>query len=225
MLDLSVLVTCFNKEKYLDECIQSIVRQSKEPKEIIVVHDGCEEPMHHVKVTSIFLKSNKGVAKARHEAFRFSTGKLILFVDGDDVISPDYLEKMCLVLHAGADVAYPDIFHWSDRNARIVITPEQITPQFVQDYNKVVIPVTSLMDRSVYEKLKGFREWPVLEDLDFWIRALCNGYTLKKAQTLLWYRHLPDNRNSGEIGEKKEVMKEILAQFKFTKDKIEYVKD
>jgi len=103
-LDCSVLITCYNKEKYVEETINSVLRQTRTPKEIIVVHDGCKKPVHHTKVHSIFLKDNVGVAKARHEAFRFSTGKLILFVDGDDVLSPDYLEKMAMVIFKGADV-------------------------------------------------------------------------------------------------------------------------
>lgn len=155
----------------MDECINSITRQTKLPKEIIVVHDECENPAHHVAVTSIFLKDNQGVAKARHEAFRFSTGSLILFVDGDDVLSPDYLEKMTLVLAGGADVAYPDLYLWSEKDSRLTSLPNKITPEFVLDHNKVVIPVTCLIRRELYEHLGGFREWTVLEDLDFWIRG------------------------------------------------------
>lgn len=221
MLDLSVLITCFNKEEYLSECVGSIQRQTKEPKEIIVVHDGCKDPMHHDGVTSIILKDNQGVAKARHEAFRFSTGKLVLFVDGDDILSPDYLEKMALVL-VKADVAYPDLFLWADHGSRLVTTPKTITPAFVQKFEKVVIPVTCLIRREVYEKVGGFRDWRVLEDLDFWVRAMCNGYTFKKAETLLWYRRTPETRNQMEVSKRKETLKEILNQFNFGKNTISF---
>jgi glycosyltransferase involved in cell wall biosynthesis len=223
MVDVSVLITCFEKEKYLSECVNSITRQTKLPKEIIIVHDGCSEPMAHAKADTIIFKENRGIVTARDEAFRYSRGKLVLFVDGDDIISPDYIEKMCLALAEGADISYPDIFHWADLNSKLTVTPNQITPQFVKDFQRVVIPVTCLMGREVYEKLGGFREFLVLEDLDFWIRALCKGYTFKKAETLLWYRHYPGTRNSMEMSKKKDIMQKILDQFTFEEDKV-YVK-
>jgi glycosyltransferase involved in cell wall biosynthesis len=215
MIDVSVLITCFNKEKYLTDCIESIKRQTKEPKEIIIVHDACKGVGIHLEVDNIVLHQNLGVSKARDAAFKLSSGELILFVDGDDVLSPDYLEKMTLVLAKGADVAYPDIYHWAGKESRLVVLPKKITPKFVQDYQKVVMPVTCLMKRKVYEIVGGFKEWPVLEDLDFWVTAMCKGYTFKKAETLLWYRRTPETRNTMDIIKRREILKQILAQFVF----------
>lgn len=220
MVNVSILITCWNKEKYLNECVDSILRQTKEPKEIIIVHDGCGEPMAHAKADTIIFKENRGVVKARHEAFRYSTGALILFVDADDVLSPDYLEKMVLVLAKGADVVYPDIFIWSGKESRLTITPQRITPQFVKDFERVVIPVTCLTKREVYQKLGGFKDWSVLEDVDFWVRGMCEGYKFKKAETLLWYRRTNDARNNIDIVKRKEVLRKIMAQFEFTKERI-----
>lgn len=222
MVDVSVLVTCYNKEQYLDEAITSILRQTKLPKEIIIVHDGCDEAMAHSKAISIFLPKNLGVAKARAHAFKHSTGKLVLFFDGDDVLDPDYLEKMILIIaKKKADIAYPDLYLWMPE-PRVTILPNNINPAFVKDKNKVVIPVTCLMKREVYELLGGFREFKVLEDLDFWMRAMCNGYIFKKAETLLWYRRTGDTRNAADINLRKETLKEIMSQFKITKQSVTY---
>lgn len=220
IVDVSVLLTCFKKESYLDECVSSVLRQTKQPKEIIIVHDGCPEPMHHAQATSIFLKDNLGVVRSRHEAFRYSTGSLVLFLDGDDVLSPDYIEKMVLVLADGVDVVYPDLFIWQEGNSSLVVLPDKIEADLVHDINKFPIPVTSLIKRELYEKLGGFRDFPVLEDLDFWLRAMCNGYTFKKAQTLLWYRRTGDTRNSLELAVRKRVLAEIMAQFEFKGKKL-----
>lgn len=225
MLDIAVLVTCYNKEKYLDECIQSILRQTEKPREIIVVHDCCQNVGVHLQATNIVLKENVGVAKARHEAVRMSTSTLLLFVDGDDVLSPDYLEKMVRVMMKGGDIVYPDLFLWVEGGGRLVVTPNKITPQFVRDFKKVVMPVTSLISRKMYDDLGGFREWPVLEDLDFFVRAMCKGYTFKKAQTLLWYRRPPGTRNNIDLAKRKKVLDEIMAQFEFTKDKVTYAQN
>lgn len=211
-IDVSVLITCFNKEAYLDECITSVLRQTKEPREIIVVHDECENPMHHAEATSIMLPKNLGVARARHEAFRFSAGELILFLDGDDIISPDYLEKMTMVLSRGADIVYPDIYFFGNGKSLSVLS-EKVEPALVEKLQRLPIPVTCLMKREVYTKLNGFEKWEVLEDLDFWLRAMCNGYTFERADTLLWYRQEGVKRNAMDLGKKTKIMREIMEQF------------
>jgi len=211
-IDVSVLITCYQKEEYLSECIDSVLRQTKQPKEIIVVHDKCDNPMHHDKVDSIFLKENYGVAHARDVAFKFSTGKLILFLDGDDVLSPDYLEKMTLVVSEGADIVYPDLFLWCGDTSRLSVTPERITKAYVKKFEKVVIPVTSLMHRRVYTALDGFRKMDVLEDLDFFVRAILKGFTFRKAQTLLWYRRYAGTRNSIGLDKRREVLQNVIKQ-------------
>lgn len=216
MVNVSVLITCKDKEQYLDDCISSVLAQTKEPKEIIIVHDACDNPVHHIKATTIMLPVNLGVARARHECFRYSTGELILFLDGDDVLSPDYLEKMILALVESptGDIAHPDIYFFGDTGKSLTVTPKTINPALITRLGgKLPIPVTCLMKREVYEKLNGFANWEVMEDLDFWLRAMCNGYTFKKAQTLLWYRQEGVKRNSMELGKKKRIIAEILEQF------------
>lgn len=213
MINVSVLITCKDKEPFLDECVTSVLRQTKEPKEIIVVHDECAEPMHHAQATTIMLKTNLGVCRARHEAFRFSTGELILFLDGDDVISPDYLEKMTLVIGGGVDISYPDIYFFGGSEKSLTIAIDPLEPKVIEDLGKLPIPVTCLMKREVYTTLKGFSDFPVMEDLDFWLRAMCNGYTFGKAQTLLWYRQEGRKRNAIDLSKKKKIMAEILEQF------------
>jgi len=219
--DVSAIITCFNKEQYLDECVNSVLRQSKHVREILVIHDGCEAPTHHAEATSIFLNQNFGVSNARNEGFRFSKGRLILFIDGDDVISPDYIQKMVLKIVDGVDVTYPDLYFWNpEGDSSLSIYPEIVTPTYVYDFEKVGLPITSLMRREVFEKVGGFRDLPVLEDLDFWLRVMCNGYKIEKANTLLWYRQIGNTRNGFDYVKKKEIFNKILAQFKRKEDKL-----
>lgn len=166
------------------------------------------------------LKNNLGVARARHEAFRYSTGELILFLDGDDILSPDYLEKMTLAIADGADIAYPDIYFFGDSGKKLSTLKDPVEPRMVEKLNKLPIPVTCLMKREVYEKNNGFDKWEVMEDLDFWLRAMCNGYTFKKAETLLWYRQEGVKRNAMEMSKKTRIMSEIMGQFTVKDNKI-----
>lgn len=90
---------------------------------------------------------------------------------------------------------------------------EKVEPALVEKLEKLPIPVTSLMKREVYQMLQGFGKWEVLEDIDFWLRALCNGYTFARAETLLWYRHTQSSRNAIDLGKRTRIMREILEQF------------
>lgn len=201
----------------MDECVSSVLRQSKRPKEIIIVHDECSEPMHHADATTIMLPKNLGVIRARHEAFRYSTGEFILFLDGDDLISPDYLEKMMWIVGGGEnDIAYPDIYSFGVGENHLSISLDEVTPAYVKENGKLPLPVTCLMARKVYEKLRGFRDFPVMEDLDFWLRAIAAGFRFKKAQTLLWYRQEGTRRNAIDLAKQKRIVAEIVGQFKIT---------
>lgn len=224
IVDCSILITCFNKEEFLDECIASVARQTKEPKEIILVHDQCDEPKAHALADTVIPSTHSGVAKTRDIAFKTSTCPLVLFLDGDDVLSPDYLEKMILTLAEGADVVYPDTFlwDWQGKSSSLYVTPEVFDAKFVNHHAKTTLPVTCLMKREVYENVGGFNELPVLEDLDFFLRAMCNGYTFKKAQTLLWYRQSQETRNRLDERTISKVKRDILSKFNITDKEVKY---
>lgn len=191
----------------------SVVRQTKQPKEIIVVHDQCSNPAHHLEVTSIMQKNHLGVSKARWEGFRYSVGSYIVFLDGDDVLNPDYLERMRTACGDKNDIAYPNIYFFDKFNPKLSITPDKFGPDDVKSWGKLPIPVTCMMKRSVFEDLKGFGEFPVMEDLDFWLRAMCNGYTFAKAETLLWYRQEGERRNLVNQELRAKTIATIFEQF------------
>lgn len=107
MSDLvSVIVPVYNVEKYLAECIKSILQQSYDNIELILVNDGspdssgeiCEsfsKTDSRIKVLHI---ENQGVANARNQGMSLASGKYITFIDSDDIITPDLVEAMVSTL-------------------------------------------------------------------------------------------------------------------------------
>jgi len=212
--DLSIIVTNYNKPpEQLNACIQSIKEQTIEPKEVILIDDCSKDPRAHAGAISVMLPKNLGVAKARDFGVQMSTGKLILFLDADDMLSPDFIQQCGRAIAKGADIAYPNmvLFDGIPRN-KLVENPSKITPSYLLG-KKTSIPVTSMMWRKVYDELKGFRSLPIFEDWDFWIRALCKGYTFKRANTLLWYRQNLNSRNHGSADLKTKVHYQITAPY------------
>ena len=99
---VSILVPVYNVENYLRPCLDSILAQTFTDFETILVDDGstdnsgkiCDEYAAKDKRFIVVHKQNEGVAKARITAFEHSKGDLITFIDADDYVSLDYLEKL-----------------------------------------------------------------------------------------------------------------------------------
>ena len=101
MVKVSVIVPIYNAEKYLEQCLDSIVNQTLKDIEIILIDDGsadgssniCQKYLSDSRVT-YYHKENEGLAAARADGITRANGEYIGFVDSDDWIKPDMYEKM-----------------------------------------------------------------------------------------------------------------------------------
>ena len=99
---ISIIVPIYMVEEYLDECVQSIVRQTYSNIEIILVDDGgidgcpqkCDEWAVKDSRIRVVHKSHGGLSSARNAGLDIAKGEYIAFVDSDDYITPDYVEVM-----------------------------------------------------------------------------------------------------------------------------------
>lgn len=98
---VSIIVPVYNAEKYLEECIDSLINQTYENIEIILVNDGstdnslniCKEYEKYTNLR-VITQENQGVSTARNKGLETSTGEYIMFVDSDDYIEPNMVEEM-----------------------------------------------------------------------------------------------------------------------------------
>lgn len=99
---ISVIVPIYNVEKYLEECIDSIIRQTYDKLEIILVDDGsrdssgaiCDRYAQTDNRIIVVHQKNGGAASAKNAGLRMATGAYIAFVDGDDYLEQDAYEVM-----------------------------------------------------------------------------------------------------------------------------------
>lgn len=215
MKKISVIITCFNLEVYLDECIDSVKQQIRPADEIILVHDGCKEKAKaYTGVTTVFADKNMGVARARDMGFKISTGDYIIFFDGDDVMPLNYLMQMA---YTDADVVYPNCVVWAGwGNSGLENmwheAPNKITMERMLIKNEVLMP--SLLKREWYEKVGGFDpSLPLFEDYEFWLRILQKGAIFKKSCAFLQYRQRTLSRNHQNDELKREIYKKITERF------------
>jgi len=111
---LSVIVPCYNVEKYIDKCISSIVSQTYSNLEIILINDGsydntgaiCDVWREKDKRIRVIHKQNEGQSYARKTGFEASTAEYIAFVDSDDWIDIKmYTDMMSALLKTNSDIA------------------------------------------------------------------------------------------------------------------------
>ena len=103
---ISVIVPVYNDEKYVKNCLSSIVDQTFKDIEIIVVDDGstdnsgiiCDEFSANDPRIKVIHKQNKGVSDSRNKGLEVASGDYICFVDSDDWIESDYFEKMAPII-------------------------------------------------------------------------------------------------------------------------------
>lgn len=97
---VSIIIPVYNAEKTIDKCLESILNQTYQYYEVILVNDGSkdnslkvlrryEQDYHQIRVIS---KDNTGASDSRNQGIRASCGTYLLFIDSDDYVDSDYLE-------------------------------------------------------------------------------------------------------------------------------------
>ncbi len=113
-MKISFILPVFNVEKYLVECIESLLNQTVKDFEIILVDDGstdssggiCDEYQNKYENIHCIHQENAGVAVARNVGLRESSGEWIFFVDSDDVVSKDLIKQCIKYLNSKNDICF-----------------------------------------------------------------------------------------------------------------------
>ncbi len=122
---LSIIVPVYNVEEYIKECIDSILRQSIQDFEIIVVDDGSKDNSIDIvkkigdKRIKILTKENGGLSSARNFGLKVATGKYVVFIDSDDFIILDncYEEMINIIEKNKSNLVHGDaIKYYSKEN-------------------------------------------------------------------------------------------------------------
>ena len=109
-MKISIIVPIYNRELYLEECLNSIINQTYSNIEIILINDGSTDGSNDIinkykerdNRIIAYTQKNSGVSSARNKGIELANGEYITFVDSDDVISNYYIETMVLNLEKDA---------------------------------------------------------------------------------------------------------------------------
>lgn len=189
--DISVVIPYYNREKYIDESLQSVFDQTLQPLEIILVNDcSRESSRRHLdryadRCRIIDLPVNVGLAGSRNAGIAAARGNFIAFLDDDDLWLPkklelqrEYLEEHpeCAIVHTAAWFFYADqpdmLFTNFDRGAMTLA-------QSLTNYYWAIIP-TCVARTEAVRAVGGFDvAYRQCEDRDFIIRCCAAGYRVE----------------------------------------------
>lgn len=181
-LPISVIIPTYNRRQLLARAIHSVLRQSVQPLEIIVVDDGSTDGTGawvQREFPSVILleQENHGVSAARNRGIDRAQGEWIALLDADDVWLPTKLEQQWSAIQSGVEV---NICHTEEqwiRNGKVVPLPQKFKKQsgyiFALSLRHCALsPSTVLLRREVLSDVGAFDEsLQVCEDYDLWLRV------------------------------------------------------
>jgi glycosyltransferase involved in cell wall biosynthesis len=182
---VSVIVPSYNMAGFLADAATSVLRQTWKSLELIIVDDGSSDgtgamadrlALGDARV-SVIHKTNGGLSSARNAGIQAARGEFVCFLDADDMLLPDKLEKQLafLRLFTRCDLVYSDHYVGDDKLTPMFLAckrPPRMPMHELLTYRNWFAPFSPLVRSSVLEKVGGFDEsLQSSEDWDFWIRA------------------------------------------------------
>lgn len=215
---VSVLMSTYNRRRFLPAAIESVKAQGYVNWELLLVNDGGEQVDDIVRrsadtrIRLVNLDANHGKGHAINRAFRESSGKFIAYLDDDDIWYPDHLERLMLPLLTipGIEMAYSDahdvwLTETSDHDFREVARKlryfHQVTFNDLLSQNYIQ-GLSVVHRRDLFERTGGMDEkLEALIDWDLWrrIAALAYPYHVSRVTAEHFFREFPETSGKGQI--------------------------
>lgn len=210
---ISVIVPVYKVEKYIRECIDSILAQTFHEIEIILVDDGspdksgriCDEFAQMDERVQVIHQNNRGLSCARNAGIEKAKGKYLCFVDSDDSVAPNYCEKLYHILDGTVyDFAVCAVLRYEDGTA-IAVNSERETIVVYENSEFLGAQLNrqqefgvwnKLYRRELFDKLR-FMAGKIHEDVIFSadLAMNCKNGVIATSNQLYYYRQ----RNSGIV--------------------------
>ena len=221
---VSVIIPAYNIALYIAETLTSVFAQTYTDYEIIIVNDGSKDTEElETSLTPFFDKviyakqANAGASVARNSAISLARGKLLAFLDGDDVWLPNFLksqvnflEKENLeMIYCDAEIFGEELFEGRSFMTDSPSSGAVTTKSLIKGTCNVITSGTVLR-KNLLEKFGTFdARIPRAQDFDLWFRLAKSGARIGYSrEILLKYRVRPDNLSGGSV---KRAERNIIA--------------
>jgi glycosyltransferase involved in cell wall biosynthesis len=207
---ISVLMTTFNRERYLAASIDSVLAQTFEDFELVIVDDASSDATvalarayekRDPRIRVLVNEQNLGQFPNRNHAARFTRGQYVKYHDSDDVMYPHCLATLLagLVAYPAAGFAMTGSKYWSGGPCPMLLTPRlSYQREFLGHGLFMGGPACALFRTDVFQSLGGFAERGVFSDYLFWLHACARVSIVLVSGDLFWYRIHPGQELQSE---------------------------
>ena len=222
---ISVVIPAYNAEQFLDETLESVLSQTYENWECIIVNDGSTDNTEEIakkwceKDTRFryFYKENSGTSDTRNLGIKKARGEYIAFLDADDLYMPNFLD-VCLenLVEKDVDLVAPKMLEFWDVQNEVIedkkdylYSGKEGIALFLHS-NRLTMAL--LCKKSVMDEVGGFTWHKKAEDLHCWLKVLFAGYKIYRLGEYYAYRRMHNNSwSSMDINCSKDVLELIVS--------------
>lgn len=238
-MDVSIIIPAYNVEKYIEQCLESVINQkTKYSYEIICINDGSTDGTSKIlekykENLKIINTNNKGPGAARNLGIKNSTGKYLMFVDGDDYVVENFVEKMLDTLKKEeADVVICNFCRFTNKTEIEKVNKGQYKVYYKSSINEVLLmefhSCNKIFKRELIENNK-YPEDIYFEDVVAISKAIIDANKIVKIEDYLYYyRRTKDSITNNLTDKNYDIIKALdLTSNKFIqngyKTELEYL--
>lgn len=204
---VSIIVPCYKQAEYLAETLESVLAQTYQNWECVVVNDGSPDNTDEIANRYVakdnrfkyVWQENGGPSRARNAGIANSTGDYVLPLDADDLISPGYVEKAVDSLSRFPEIklVYSKVDMFGSENGLLKLEE--------YDYEKFIwkncIVCTAMFRRADYDQTNGYNENMVHgdEDWDFWLSLLKKDDDVYRIDEVLFHYRIKDKSRTTDL--------------------------
>ena len=200
---VSIISSFFNAHRYFEETYKSVINQTFQNFEWIIVED-CSTETEAIslfksisertpKIKTLYHDYNQGVSAGRNTAISYASGKYLFFIDLDDILEPTYIEKCVLFLETHSDISFVNSYSVGFQAQEYWWSHGFQKP--AQFFQKNWVTAMLMYRKADFEKIGCFDEnLRFYEDWERWLRAIANH---QKGWTIPEYLHCYNRKQSG----------------------------
>lgn len=223
MAAVSIIIPVYNAEKYLRQCIESVLSQTFEDWELILVDDGSNDDSNNIcrnyadkdRRIRIIAKANGGLSSARNAGLDVAKGEFVFFLDADDELYPHSIQHLYYIAQTYSvpivsgreiyEIEKPE-YNFTTAKPEIVKAEQQLKKVWYQKSGSDNSACWKLFKRSLFDDLRFYDGW--FEDLEIFHKILFKADRIAISDNVVYFyrKHSDSFINSWSEG-RKEIVK------------------
>lgn len=225
---VSVLMTAYNREKFIAEAIESVLSSTYKEFELLIVDDGSKDKTVEIanayaakdeRINVFVNEQNLGDYPNRNKAASYAKGKYIKYLDADDIIYPHGLEVMVNSMEKFPDAGFGLSSKGDSENPYPkIIQPRQIYWEHFNGFGHFYrAPGSSIINLPKFRQIGGFTGKRMIGDFEFWLLIAQEHPMVKMPTDLYWARKHEEQESNSEYAKQypilyAQVLKELVFE-------------